>query len=221
MVRSCSEGRGTSVPLASWMRIARRPESRKPAGQRRSRLLKARSPGSTPAPARHAGGARRPPGGWLLAALVSGAGLEYLFDPDRGGQRRERATAAVRHSARRLTRRGRAKALQSLGRSRGALHRLAPSRPGEPLDEAALTHKVESVLFRDTHVPKGKISINAERGTVFLRGQVDDAQLIDYVAEAVARIPGVSEVVNLLHQPGTPAPHPGAEPLAAHSHAHE
>jgi osmotically-inducible protein OsmY len=90
---------------------------------------------------------------------------------------------------------------------------LQPQQVREPLDDAGLAHKVESVLFRDTHVPKGEISINAERGTVFLRGQVESPELIDELTKSVRKIVGVSEVVNLLHLPGTPAPHPGAARL--------
>ncbi len=110
----------------------------------------------------------------------------------------------------RLARQSRAAALQTLGRTRGARYRLLPPQPREPLDDAGLAHKVESVLFRDRHVPKGEISINAELGAVFLRGQVESAELIDDLVESVRKIHGVDEVVNLLHLPGTPAPHPSA-----------
>lgn len=149
---------------------------------------------------------RRRRGGWLLTGIASGAGLAYLLDVDRGRQRRDHAAAVVRHSTRRLARRVRSRALRSLGRTKGVLYRLRPTRPSEPLDDAGLAHKVESVLFRDTHVPKGEISVNAERGAVFLRGQVESAELIDDLVESVRKIPGVAEVVNLLHLPGTPAP---------------
>jgi osmotically-inducible protein OsmY len=80
----------------------------------------------------------------------------------------------------------------------------------EPLDDATLAHKVESVLFRITRVPKGQISINAESGTVFLRGQLASEELIREIEESVREIPDVAEVVSLLHVPGTEAPHPRA-----------
>jgi osmotically-inducible protein OsmY len=91
---------------------------------------------------------------------------------------------------------------------KGVLHELRPAQPAEPLDDVGLAHKVESVLFRDPHVPKAKISINAEHGAVFLRGQIESADLIDDLVESVRKIPGVREVVSLLHPPGTEAPHP-------------
>ncbi len=148
-------------------------------------------------------------GRWLLAGLAAGATLSRLLDPARGRQRRERAAGVIRHGMRRLTRTVRAVALQTLGHAKGGLHRLVPAAPSEPLDDAGLAHKVESVLFRDPHVPKGQISINAERGAVFLRGQVESPELIDDLIASVRKIHGVSDVVNLLHLPGTEAPHAG------------
>ena len=150
-------------------------------------------------------------GGWLLAGVSVGAALEYLFDPERGGHRRrrgrERAAGTVRHSARRLARSVRASWLRALGRARGWAHRLRQHRVTEPLDDVTLAHKVESVLFRNSSVPKGQISINAESGTVFLRGQLENEELIHEIVDSVQEIPDVAEVVNLLHSPGTEAPH--------------
>lgn len=153
---------------------------------------------------------RREGRSFLVGAAV-GAALAHLFDPERGRRRRrsigERRSAAVRHAARRFARSSRATALQTLGHARGVFHRLHPGSVAS-LDEAGLAHKVESVLFRDPRVPKGQININAENGTIFLRGQLDDTELIDDVAAAVRQIPGVRKVVSLLHLPGTEAPHP-------------
>lgn len=145
---------------------------------------------------------------WLLPGAAAGAGFAFLFDPARGRQRRERAAGALRHARRRLQRRARAAALHAVGRTKGALYQLVPTR-GEPLDDAGLAHKVESVLFRDPLVPKGELSVNAESGAVFLRGQVESEELIDELVASVRRIAGVREVVNLLHLPDTPAPRHG------------
>jgi osmotically-inducible protein OsmY len=153
--------------------------------------------------------------GPLLFGAVAGAGLTYLFDPHRGRQRRrfarQRVAGAVRHVARHLARGVRAGVLQTFGEAKGVLYRLRPPRAMETLDDVALAHKVESVLFRDPAVPKGRISINAENGAVFVRGQLDSAELIEGIAGAVRKIADVAEVVNLLHLPGTDAPHPPAE----------
>ncbi len=74
-------------------------------------------------------------------------------------------------------------------------------------DDTELAHKVESVVFRDENLPKGEVSINAENGTVFLRGQVDSPDTIVRFERAVRDVEGVDGVENLLHVPGTPAPH--------------
>ncbi|MGZ4334754.1 MAG: BON domain-containing protein [Gaiellaceae bacterium] len=90
---------------------------------------------------------------------------------------------------------------------RGLVHRLRRTRARE-LDDATLAHKVESVALRDQRIPKGQISINAEQGAVFLRGQVESPELIEELEQAVRAVRGVRSVENLLHLPGTPAPHP-------------
>src|SRR5919197_60335 len=50
-------------------------------------------------------------------------------------------------------------------------------------DDVTLARKVESEIFRDAEVPKGKINVNAERGKVVLRGEVDSPKLIDDLVE--------------------------------------
>jgi hypothetical protein len=76
------------------------------------------------------------------------------------------------------------------------------------LDDTELAHKVQSIVFRDESLPKGKVSINAENGKIFLRGQVDTPDTIVRVEKAARGVEGVETVENLLHLPGTPAPHP-------------
>lgn len=145
----------------------------------------------------------------ILGAL-GGAVAIYFLDPDRGRARRhasrDRGAAALRHSRKRLVRELRVRAAFASGRAHGLLHRLRHA-PVPEIDDATLAHKVESVIFRDTQVPKGRISINAEEGTVFLRGQLESPELIEELERAVRRIAGVRDVDNLLHLPGTPAPH--------------
>ena len=90
------------------------------------------------------------------------------------------------------------------GHAHGLVHRLKPG-PVEELDDVALAHKVESIVFRDPRVPKGRISVNAESGRVYLRGQVEPDLVAD-LERAVRRVRGVRDVENLLHPPGTPTP---------------
>ena len=127
-----------------------------------------------------------------LAALIAAAVAVRLMPT--------RTRKAVRHAAR-------VRAAFVRGRYHRVVHRLFPPEPPE-LDDVELAHKVETMLFRDPTVPKGRISINAERGVVFLRGEIPEDDLIRDLEAAVRHIPGVQDVENLLHLPGTPAPHP-------------
>lgn len=76
---------------------------------------------------------------------------------------------------------------------------------GNP-DDARLTAKVESELYRDDDVPKGAININVEFGKVVLRGEVESSELIEDLVLRTRAIEGVSDVESLLHVPGEPAP---------------
>jgi hypothetical protein len=149
-----------------------------------------------------------------LIALVTlgsaaGAGAMYLLDPIRGRRRRQavrqRTAGAIRDIERSGSRRIRFRAAVVRGRWKGLAHRLRPTPPPE-LDDAELAHKVQSIVFRDRNVPKGRISINAEDGCVVLRGQVDQPELIAELEQSVRRIAGVRDVENLLHPAGAPAP---------------
>ncbi|MGH2500545.1 MAG: BON domain-containing protein, partial [Candidatus Limnocylindria bacterium] len=82
---------------------------------------------------------------------------------------------------------------------RGSAHGAVPN-------DATLARKVESELFRDASVPKGSLSVNAENGTVVLRGEVGRPEDIEEIERRVRSIGGVAAVHNLLHLPGTPAP---------------
>jgi osmotically-inducible protein OsmY len=82
----------------------------------------------------------------------------------------------------------------------------ARHRRREPIDDITLAHKVESELFRRTGVPKGRISVNAENGVVFLRGVIDREEDIARMEAGTRQIGGVRDVENLLHTRGTSAP---------------
>jgi osmotically-inducible protein OsmY len=81
----------------------------------------------------------------------------------------------------------------------------AATYAGNP-DDARLTAKVESELYRDDDVPKGAININVEFGKVVLRGEVESPELIEELVVRTRAIEGVSDVESLLHVPGEPAP---------------
>ncbi len=142
----------------------------------------------------------------LLTAAGFGAALAYFFDPDRGRTRRikakDRSRATFRRLGRRTQRLGRATSAETYGLWQKATHR-TPADP-EP-DDATLAHKVESEIFGDPNVPKGQINVNAEDGVVVLRGEVKHPEDVRDLEARIRKIPGVVDVENLLHLPGTPA----------------
>ena len=79
------------------------------------------------------------------------------------------------------------------------------TRPKQ-LDDVSITRKVETELFRDRKIAKGKISINTAEGVVFVRGEAKNPELINEIERRINEIPEVKGVENLLHLPKTPAP---------------
>jgi osmotically-inducible protein OsmY len=141
-----------------------------------------------------------------LAALAAAA--TYFFDPQNGKRRRhmarDRTAALFRRLGRRSERAGRAVAAEATGLAAKAQHLQEEEKP-QP-DDVTLARKVESELFRDEDVPKGRININAENGKIVIRGEVDRPEMISELEERVRKVQGVQGVENLLHVPGTPAP---------------
>ncbi len=141
-----------------------------------------------------------------IGALV-GIVVGRLFDPISGRRRRaelrDRSGAFFRRAGRRTTRLGRYAGWHAYGVTRRVMH--VREKPKE-LDDATLTDKIETQIFRPADVPKGQINVNVQKGVVQLRGEVPRPELIDDLAAQVRRIHGVRDVENLLHLPGV-APH--------------
>ena len=120
-----------------------------------------------------------------LAAI--GAALVYFFDPRQGAKRRAMARDKVLSFVRKT--------------SSGAS---GPSQPN--VDDQTLKAKVESEVFRPADAPKGDVDVNVENGVVYLRGQVEQPELIQDLELRVRAVQGVREVENLLRVPGAEAP---------------
>jgi hypothetical protein len=154
------------------------------------------------------------------SGLAAGVALEFFLDPRSGGRRRHHLRDRVKATLRRRARGVERQTRYEVGKVAGIAHRIThPQHESAELDDISLVHKVESELFRDRTIPKGRISINADRGIVVLRGQLDDAQEIQRIGREARKVVGVRDVDNLLHLPGAPAPasRPHGQPGAASS----
>jgi osmotically-inducible protein OsmY len=142
----------------------------------------------------------------LFAAL--GAALAYFLDPQSGKRRRhvtvDRIGGFFRRRGREIGRAGRTVTSEAYGVAKKATHLREQEKP-QPND-ATLTSKVESEIFRAADVPKGRVSVNSERGVVYLRGEVESPDLITQLETAARKVQGVQDVENLLHVPGSNAP---------------
>ena len=140
--------------------------------------------------------------------LAAGAALEYFLDPAAGRRRRHTARDRGLSRVRRGERHALARARRAEAHAAGVARRTLNARRGhdEPVDDVTLAHRVESQLYRRAAAAKGRISVNAEEGVVFLRGTLDREEDIERAAMAARAIDGVRDVENLMHTPGPPAP---------------
>jgi osmotically-inducible protein OsmY len=144
----------------------------------------------------------------ILGIGAAVAALTYFFDPQSGARRRnmtrDKILSLFRGGGRKAGQAGRSATAQATALKQKATH-LREEDKGQP-DDVTLARKVETEIFRDADVPKGKINVNAEDGVVFLRGEIEDADMIKDLEQAARKVQGVREVANLLHPPGTDAP---------------
>jgi osmotically-inducible protein OsmY len=137
-----------------------------------------------------------------------GALIAYFFDPQNGRRRRamarDRIPAFFRSTAQTAENAGSAASAQAEAVKQKATHLKEEEKP-QP-DDVTLARKVETEIFREADIPKGRINVNAENGKVVLRGEVEQPELIKDLEKRTKKVQGVQEVENLLHVQGTPAP---------------
>jgi gas vesicle protein len=143
---------------------------------------------------------------FVVGGVLGSLGTLFL-DPQQGKRRRamlvDRTAGLFRRTGRRAERAGRGVGARVYGMSQQVQHQ--KEEPKE-FDDATLTRKVETEIFRDADVPKGQINVNAQEGVVQLRGEVPNAEMLNDLVEKTHNVQGVRDVENLLHLPGTPAP---------------
>jgi len=133
-----------------------------------------------------------------------GAALAYFFDPDNGRKRRKEAIKRAAKRFRQAGRRAQGVTAHAQGLKERATH-LSEQEKSQP-DDVTLARKVESEIFRAADVPKGQINVNVEDGVVYLRGELEQPDLIEDLGAQARNVQGVRAVENLLHVPGEEAP---------------
>ena len=143
-----------------------------------------------------------------LRYMAFGALLAYFFDPENGRRRRalavQRIPAVFRKASKKAGGVSDAATAQASAMKQKATHLSEEEKP-QP-DDVTLARKVETEIFRDSDIPKGRINVNAENGKVVLRGEVEQPELIKDLEQRTKKVQGVQEVENLLHVPGAAAP---------------
>jgi BON domain len=140
----------------------------------------------------------------ILGAFTIGALADrFLFDRRNARRRRhlarERNVARVKRGARGTVRRARYFEGVAEGVAHKAVHAVPGTNNKEPADDLTLAQKVESEAFRHAAVSKAHVSVNAEAGTVFLRGRLDSEDEIEKLVKAARAVDGVKRVESLLH----------------------
>jgi gas vesicle protein len=139
-----------------------------------------------------------------IIGAAAGAAASFLFDPARGRARRARlrdqGAATLRTGVRRAGQT--AERLRATVEGRISAMRAPRSLDIRPTDDATLTDRISSSVFRDPSLPKGSINMNVERGVVVLRGEVPDQATRERLVAEVEAVDGVWNVRDLLHLPG-------------------
>lgn len=148
----------------------------------------------------------------FLLGVAVGAGLMYLFDPDRGNRRRALIRDQAVHAGHELEDLGDAAAARArdLGnRAGGAIAetraRLTPDDAGDAVIEA----RVRSEIGRVVSNP-GAVLVSVYEGRATLRGPVL-AREVDGLLSAVRSVRGVTSVENLLNVHERPEDIPGLQ----------
>jgi osmotically-inducible protein OsmY len=139
---------------------------------------------------------------FALAGAI-GAALAYFFDPDNGRRRRKLALDKAGKYLRQAGSEAQGVGAQAGGMKAKATQLQEQEKP-QP-DDVTLARNVESELLRGADVPKGQINVNVEDGVVYLRGQLEQRDLIEDLGAQARKVQGVLAVENLLHVPGEEA----------------
>lgn len=134
--------------------------------------------------------------GKFIGALLVGAGLAYLLDPDRGGRRRALVRDKASRARHKLAEEFDATARDLRNRASGAAAELRSRFRREQVEDDVLHERVRSAIGRVVSHP-GALHVTASDGRVTLRGQVLEDE-VDNLLSTAKQVRGVSQVVNEL-----------------------
>lgn len=144
----------------------------------------------------------------LIAVTGIGAGLMYLFDPDRGKRRRARLRDTVEHAAHKTKLAAETTSRDVANRLTGVVSGVKSLVSCEQVDDDVLVSRVRSKLGRVVSHP-GSIKVEASDGNVVLTGAILTEE-IDNLIEAVSSVRGVTAVESRL-EPHAQADIPGLQ----------
>lgn len=132
----------------------------------------------------------------FVSGVGLGAGLMYVFDPDRGMRRRALLRDKARHV---INETGRAieNTSHDVGnRARGVIAEAQSFLRREQVSDAVLIERVRSRIGRAVSRPKN-VEIHVNNGYVTLRGVVGESE-VPHLLKCVSRVHGVTEIENQL-----------------------
>ena len=139
---------------------------------------------------------------WGAAVAV----LVYFLDPRSGRGRRARTKDQLLAKTRRTTRQAQEKVSYAGDKLEGVAHSVIQSDGEAPDDDKTLADKVKSEVLGSPEFEGHQVLVDAADGVVALRGEVQREEQVGDLEAAVRRVPGVRDVENYVHLPGTPAP---------------
>src|SRR5688572_3503783 len=129
----------------------------------------------------------------FLAGAAAGAAAAYFLDPQGGARRRsetrDKTLTSVKSNVSTAASQATAQAGKVAGKAQSAVRSHTPG--SHDYDDVTLARKVETEIFRPADAPKGQVSVNAENGVVFLRGELSDPGWIERLGSEAERVDGV------------------------------
>jgi osmotically-inducible protein OsmY len=137
----------------------------------------------------------------VAAAGAVGAAGAYFLDPQGGTRRRHMAQDKVMSVFRKGSERARREAGYRKTQAEGKVEALkSKARPEkDAANDQTLAERVKSEIFQPADAPKGSVSVNVERGVVYLRGEVPKENDIEKLVKQANSVDGVNGVESLLH----------------------